>query len=416
MLNRSTSGFTLIEMLISLAAGSAIVVVATAGFRTATQSLAVVNRIAIQNAMLVAGFEAATNEIDFWTAVDNPDDKNNQVLRGSIPASAKQPSIKMANGFLPFTAFKNTTFSSSPAAGSGLSELTTGWSPNPIAWAACDPRTWSRQAAFETSNGDRALTWGNWTLFSHVRQISNPNDILARHWYEGQVKGLIDALGFYGMCDYLPSNAFYLFRCVQPVDVFEAKYRCTGWPVQMLSDFNGSNSEWARWLGDRNDGFPLLGRAAVSNTDMPFFPTVVKISPRSGGNNFNNFDFYKIYFLNCRKKTMIGSVMDTNTDFSEYADLINNYLRSMTNYPAMMATIPGGWPDVGVKVLRWIDHGRNINQCIVDYSDAKSGVQFSVPFSCTGTTLRGARQQRRPDQGWVNDFTSEPTLDYETAP
>ncbi len=76
---------------------------------------------------------------------------------------------------------------------------------------------------------------------------------------------------------------------------------------------------------------------------------------------------------------------------------------------------PAHWPDVGVEVRRFVEHGHPVTACVVRCRDAISGESFVLPFTCVGTTLRGARGQRHPDGGWSDPFNG-PTLDIEVAP
>ena len=422
---RNPSGFTLIEMLISLAAGSAIVVVATAGFRAATQSLTAVNRIATGNAMLVAGFEAATNEVDFWTSIDQPNDPARQPMRGKKPGK---------NGFLPFAPFKNSDFLAPITEVSMPNEDTVGWSPHPMAWSAADPRTWTRhsaQVAWSENNvkeyGARAvsaLPWGNWTLFSHVKPTAGDPKMPAHHWYDGQVRGLLNSLGFYGLCDYLPSNAHFVYAGDKaPADAPDS-LSFFGIPACLLDHVG--------WLGlpIGHDGTNAgTGRVTCSLGGRPVdFPSAIAFAdPPISGYLFESWNVGSIEPLNPRYRPVFGLewfrwYVDRDQRIKDFrSSLLNNQrlnlsIRAMTNYPPMMEGIPSSWPDVSAKVLRLIDAGRVMNISVLDFIDPATGERFSTPFTCMGTSLRGARQQRRPDRGWVINPKDDATLDYDVAP
>ena len=68
-------GFTLIELMISVTLGMLIVYVAVAGFRAASQSITITNRLAMETAILRAGCLAGNERLDFWYDFDDPEDE-----------------------------------------------------------------------------------------------------------------------------------------------------------------------------------------------------------------------------------------------------------------------------------------------------------------------------------------------------
>ena len=56
---RLQRGFTLIELMIAISLGMLLVYTATAGFRSASQSVTLSNRLALENSLLRAGYFAA---------------------------------------------------------------------------------------------------------------------------------------------------------------------------------------------------------------------------------------------------------------------------------------------------------------------------------------------------------------------
>ena len=117
MNSRHHDGFTLVELIISIGLGLIIVYTAFAGFRAASQTVTVANRLSIENAMLRAGVVAAPDELDFWRAYDEPGIR--------IPLRAGAPGTG-----LPFAPFKNTW----PQSNSGNPEEDRGYEPEPDAW------------------------------------------------------------------------------------------------------------------------------------------------------------------------------------------------------------------------------------------------------------------------------------------
>lgn len=369
------AGFTLVELLIALAAGSVIVLTATAGFRAALQSVSVANRHAVENMMLRTGMELALEEVDFWRTMDHPDQLDQQVLRRLTKGKAG----------LPFVPFKEGPLGTDPRPGR-FAEDAVGWNPNPMAWAPWEPRTWFRGNHAE-GVVDSDLRWGNYTIYSYTK----PGDSqAAHHWYGGQVKGLVDHLGFYGLCEYLPSNALFSYHGQVPLDAGSKEISLGGKPKAM--ELQGS------WLypSDGGDQCPK-GRIRSTLGSRYILPSV------------DNAEYGSL----CRSIAKIG-YEGRDTNFSP--EVVKNFFRDVANHPVVMTVVPYEWPEVGIEVLRFVERGRMVTACVINCYDAKNGNRFILPFTCSGTTLRGARQQRRPSKGWVEDPYTEPTMDYDKAP
>ena len=72
MTSNRTTGFTLIELMISIALGMLIIYTAVAGFRVASQTITVTNRLSLENSLLRSGYFEAEHQLDFWTNLDDP--------------------------------------------------------------------------------------------------------------------------------------------------------------------------------------------------------------------------------------------------------------------------------------------------------------------------------------------------------
>ncbi|MBA3707583.1 MAG: prepilin-type N-terminal cleavage/methylation domain-containing protein [Planctomycetes bacterium] len=70
---RRASGFTLIELMIAISLSAVIVMVAVTAFRQAAQTMAVVNRLSVENVLLRTGYFINTEHVDFWNSHANPD-------------------------------------------------------------------------------------------------------------------------------------------------------------------------------------------------------------------------------------------------------------------------------------------------------------------------------------------------------
>jgi hypothetical protein len=386
-----TQAFTLIEMMISVSLGMAIVYVAVIGFNVAAQSISITNRMAIETAILRAGCVAANERLDFWTDYDDPDNTADQRLRGSN-----------ATGGLPFTPM-SVVF---PLVRHPTDqELTRGWDPAEP-WKAADPRTWWRGNLAEKFQSGMLL--GRYGIFGNTQPpvlvtgaaIGIPGGIgtygtvqVAHEWYYKQVWGLHNALGYYGYAEYLPQNT--LFACHQDYQI----------PVP-------GNPE----SGTNQDGMPLL----------LFKP----------GTSFDNGEGGQEYPKGLWRLTMLTSYAVVSPTSANAGDPRAHRSRYTTGYhdnPADFRRFlretengqrlldgPGHWAQADVTLQRFIKTGRFVNLCRVRLVDKVSGAITEVAYTGFGTTLRGARLQRRHPSaggGWSDHdnrvgVADDPTLDH----
>ncbi|HEX3135240.1 MAG TPA: prepilin-type N-terminal cleavage/methylation domain-containing protein [Planctomycetota bacterium] len=119
-------GFTLIELMISIALGAVLLYTAMAAFRVAAQSVTLANRLSLENAVLRAGYQVVHRDLDFWTDVDDPETSTRQALRPGAVASG-----------MPFT-----PFSTSWSTATSDAETAVGHDRRDTAWAMGNPRVW----------------------------------------------------------------------------------------------------------------------------------------------------------------------------------------------------------------------------------------------------------------------------------
>ena len=409
-----TAAFTLIELMIAIALGTIILMTAFAAVRTTALAVASTKRLALENQLLRIGVEQALEEVDFWTTVDDPEDPANQKLRGSEGAGGRLPFAPFQNAPDAITGgtFIDPTPSSTaeePGSGqpTGVPAVTTavlptphgGWNPNPLAWAACNPRTWPRSLPAEESNTSEC--WGTGGIYDNLDPTRSWH-----HWYAGQVRGLLDALGFYGAYDYLPSSAFLVYHGAAPRGCGGG----TAWggvPAGLIA--NGG------WLSCKDgDDNSMKGRIRNTNGSRYFLPAPGAIAP--GPFHVDNVARTWISIgYNGRDTTTVGTVTSSWNDLT-----VQGFLANSAAAAALLASRPQLWPEVSFAVRRFIEHGHPIAACQVLCRSPLTGESFVVPFACLGPTLRGARQQRRSPNaalpGWVQDPASEATLDYEAPP
>lgn len=380
-------GFTLIELMISIALGLMIVYVATAGFRVASQSITMTNRLAIENDILRAGCLAANERLDFWADYDNPDgDASEQTLRG-----------KDATGGLPFTpmslVFPRQVDTSSPP----NPELNRGWDPQEL-WSAADPRLWWHGNLAEKVGSEMAL--GRYSICTNslspanitASGIGSYGTVTAPHvWHNRQMWGLFSAIGFYGFTDYMPQNT--LFSCYQEYQTIAPPFEGTnndGMPLALFRP--GSNF----YNGEGSGIIPGLWRLTMATSFAVISPTSANATNPSAH----------------RSRYTVGYWNDPN-DFRRF----NNETINARN----LLSGPSHWPTSDVLVQHFIKSGRMINLCRVQLHHPITGVTTELAFTSFSTTLRGARMQRRhPIQGggWaeydnrigvVNDKTLDDT-------
>ncbi|MBA3700214.1 MAG: prepilin-type N-terminal cleavage/methylation domain-containing protein [Planctomycetes bacterium] len=392
---RPLSAFTLIELMIAVSLGMLVLYTAFAAVRVATGAVTASQRLATENAMLRIGLEAAVDEADFWTGSDDPEVGGNRPLRG----------IDAGNGAgRPFTDFRDLGFIDPAAANATWNETPgstrRGWSASPLAWSAADPRTWCRANVAEEGtvnpggNSPRTF-WGHFGIYSHI----DPNR--AWHaWYPNQVRGLIDGLGFYGLFEYLPSNAFAIYHGTTPPKGASNNTISFGGVPVALTD-NGLN-----WLCPSDGGDNTMkGRIRNSNGSRYYMP-----GPQAA---------------TIGDARLLAKIGYEGRDSGYNASEITNFLdRTRTRRELMrrngVLTAPGHWPEVTYRVHRFIERGHPVTLCVVEMTSPLTGAQIALPFTTVATTLRGARQQRRPGDGWSDPFSAiaaeRETLDYVDLP
>ncbi|MDA3962562.1 MAG: prepilin-type N-terminal cleavage/methylation domain-containing protein [Planctomycetota bacterium] len=186
-------GFTALELLIAIAIGSLVLMVAYSAVRMATATISAARRMDVQNQAMRSGFLVANEELDFWTALDDPDDPARQRLRAvsvqQLDGKAVHTAPEQTYG-LPFVALKDLPPENQWAAGgSGFNLLAAdptlltdaqfrddastgelfrldrarGFDARP--YQADDPRRWYRGCMFEPGHLDREV--GRYGMFSN---------------------------------------------------------------------------------------------------------------------------------------------------------------------------------------------------------------------------------------------------------
>jgi prepilin-type N-terminal cleavage/methylation domain-containing protein len=465
---RYRHGFTLIELMISVALGSLIVYTAVAGFRVASQSITVTNRLALENALMRSGLEQACDRMDFWTDCDNPDNPAEQTLRNADPAL--NPPTRVAaealagyKSGLPFTPMKDVF----PLSVNPDPEKVTGWNPQDR-WPASESRTWfhgnlTQKARSNFCDGfysifcnakDTHLVKGNdcdwwWKMagLSDYGTVSVPHT-----WYMGQVWGMHQALGFYGFADYMPANLIYVAygdvssgnRAIFGTDNSNEwgngnnKLSGTGQvDVGEILDPLITNQDGAYWqfilpnsrFSQCDEGgwwskeFPNgLGRLTQNGAFALVSPTFKNPTPIDTFIHVDNpknplAHQWKFTVGHLQSNALLSQNGQSNArDSSESLELqFTRYLKATDNTTKVIESGgPAQWPKAEVTVKRFIKNARFVQLCTLRWTSPVTGASAELSFSGFGTTLRGARQQRceTPDKGWAKWYGPTATTTF----
>lgn len=339
---RTRRGFTLIEMVIAVALGSLIISVAAAGFRVASQTVTLANRMSLQNAMLRTAVVAANEELDFWDSFDSRTDPTRQVLRGATYPFAP----------MDFRS-DNTVLDFNPA--------------HPRLWWS--GHLWSSNRASDGTNYQRRL--GDYSLFGRQGMTSfeplidtqYPGLIAERSWRHNIVPYISNNLGYIAAFDYLPANFVYGFY--DDTGDMPIEFGAPGvGPGRFRNNWHGRNSPMQKCEAGHDNGYILTNTTGVSG-----YPNTHPNSHRASYNDRG------------------GTWTDTL-----YPDRFNAFpLVSFTN------ALPSLWPTTRMQVkmcYQWMDFRHQVR---IEQTDPYSGTTTAMVLHGMTTTLRGARRQRGLD-------------------
>lgn len=389
--------FTLIELLIAISIGALVVYTALVGVRVASNAVMVSNRMALENGLLRVSLIEALQEVDFWLDSDNPNEPTEQPFR-------KWDANLGGMAFMPFSSKNDKTTGGlfidtslnfpEPLATTSKADVG-GWNPHPLARASANPRTWTRSNYFDQEEGPKHH-WGTAFIYSNVDPGASPH-----YWQAGQINNLLDTLGFWGMIEYLPSNTIFGYYATGEDWAPLGARRTIGWsgaPWSLLK-----NREWFN-TGD-GPAHGMKGRYGNTNGASYALPGPQEAVPKR---------FRKYYQIGYQGRDA------RNGGFAGAFDpaAITDFMESTKVEAPDVETraMPELWPRVQYAVRRLIVRGQLINSVILTCHNPLDGREFQIPFICSGTTLRGARQQRDPNEGWAKDEYQGPSLDYPFLP
>jgi hypothetical protein len=68
----------------------------------------------------------------------------------------------------------------------------------------------------------------------------------------------------------------------------------------------------------------------------------------------------------------------------------------------IMQFSPDSWPIVSIGTARYIKSAKYVNISKINWTDPFTGNTSELSFTGIGSSLRGARMQRKPGGGWAN--------------
>ncbi len=423
---------SLIELMISVSLGLVIVLTAFAGFRAASASVTTANRLSLENALMRNGYLVANEEVDFWTQYDNPDptipDNPGPGLRQ--PRPLRQVDNGIGNAFTPFAV-------GSPSyqyAAGATADADRGWDPA-YAWPMHDPRVWHRGDMAEKCNGimlhgryalvsctEPTMTARTAPWFDQVDPDSPPiapvDPVLDRvyadygavtvphSWLDNQVRGLFDSIGWYGTCEYLPNNA--IFECTTPyaegdpwtpgrtspsgrVWAYSFPYD-VGDPTRFVNSDGGQQTPKGLWRLSFETAYALHDPHSLASAAAQVAQS--------------------------RRRYHVGF---TWGNAAQKTAEIDNFKKTTAVEVVPLPLRPVSWPQVDVTIHRFIRCRRYAAISLIRWTSPITGEVAELSFANFGSTLRGARQQRRRDgNGWAEwdnqaGFVNDPTLDSPPA-
>jgi hypothetical protein len=463
--------FTLVELLIAIALGTAIVTVAAAGMRVAAQTITLAQRLERTNELIAIGAMAAFDELDFWDSYDDArGDASRQRLRGSCqPAGALTAAGGRLRLGLPFAPFARASDGYPPVWEPGSPRsVGDGWHDDERLWAvsADNELTWWPGNKAETQESD--CRFGHYSIlglsrlpgenpvpidggtsgavggwqprnggglygqvdFGGVPPAPAPGQPVRayRHqvkgWLYDAIHGLGDAIGWYGMMDYLPANTIVCYATRyrpmignnfnnSPGDSTDA----AGRPIFLIKTFARASTAWQfpdkPWymLQSFSTNWSPHGMDFLTSyTAYALLPVNDNRGETTATLSAEELAFYGRDFV--RMENVDIPVGDwgaaTTNQFVEpsYPNAVersgdavfNAYVSRTSSTRPVMAMRPAGWSDVSLSVARYLRLCRYSTQLKVSWTDPLTGERADLRFTAMGTTLRGARRQRNLDQ------------------
>ncbi len=370
-----------------------------------------------------------------------------------IPNNGKAGTAYSMRG-LPFTPFQSmaavTDLHDSglrifQRAGAAGSDTERGWDPN-YHWKASDQRTWFQGDWGSPENGD--LRFGRYSLITNVRPsvtLGDPTRISATRdpvsdgpygldmrwvdyssssgfntgnyniggpvpplhtWRENQLRGIQACLGNYGLMEYAPANTLFTSQGGDwwykppvppgniPADPTNATKVVDESMVQLLP---GSIWPSMRYRGQKTE---ISG--PIPRSPYIYYENAGIIT--KGNDRGLNDVIMDHHGYHGRSGLMFSGIGVDVSGTQQYLGQVKNWRRfenKINVREPLMVRKPAQFPDVTVSVERYHTDGHFATACAVRWVNLQTGQLVEVHFNGFGTTLRGARQQRKPGGGWA---------------
>ena len=242
-------------------------------------------------------------------------------------------------------------------------------------------------------------------------------------WYQRQVLGLIGTLGYVGFMSYMPPNAIYGFYTGYQ-DVDGSPYGNQGYDG--LCHGNGLFSGLSAYSNPRTMSAiePGLGTFFVWGNPVTLLSRtrglvghtwqVLAAQPQfeQMGNDVNVLRV---------TNQMLWQHTASNGDGSEAPEsllMTSRYLHQVMGDANNSYRGPEAWPRVSVSVTRMLGFAHFQNNAAIQMQNPLTGKVIEFSWMGLGTSLRGARMQRKKSGGWANwnnassaYSTNDPNLD-----
>lgn len=451
----SVAAFTLIEMMIAVALGSMVILVAMSGFRTASQTITVANRLSLENSLLRSGYFEAQIQLDFWTNLDDPTRVDgDRPLKGdqSVGTKLDWPYNDVQRG-LPFTPMSRLQTNVWPKSGIPRTPTGTplpdgsvgnwvmprpmstianasweddrGWDPT-YYWSPHDPRTWCRANMAEKDrdndgNGNNGpdnlpkMINGRYAIFANTSKtaqtlavyklktnLNHPDPAqrptMQEVSYSGYPDDDIHSWYYNHLSGLVKAMGYAAFCDYLPANSIYTWYSNSGDRTTGGMEKLGVTP----WYGLSNgDGGQRTSRGIYRNT---YSCSYGYINPRSWD-----------YGLTATPPLSGTPLADRVLRQRYYQSYESDYgategdgskrlrwLLSHVNHPEQLLDArPANWPEIQVSVGRIIKNAHHVAVAKVRRFSPLNGELIELSWCGLGTTLRGARQQRNQATGWA---------------
>jgi prepilin-type N-terminal cleavage/methylation domain-containing protein len=427
MIRANRHAFTLIELMIAVALGALIVYTAVAGFSAASTAITRANRLSLDNGLLRASYFQAQAYLDFWTDLDDPE--ADQPASNPLRATQAVRGLSRPRG-LPFTPMRtvNPTFDGDwlphDPRGWYRGNLVDGYRESTLIWENRSGRWVNASEDPVPPDSYPHLLFGRYALFSGVEDTPsnlayrintdpNPSPTTVDHgidriltlrydapvahagirdplWYARQLNGLIDGLGYYAFCEYLPSNLAYAWY-----GSANSRTAPAGIPLRLLRDGDTGGlpggAFFDRAESDRDGRAPVahgLFRQTFSTAHGVFNPRAMPAE--LADNHYRSF----------AADRAAASEYDRENLNSRNQEL-QKLLTRTAHLETLCARLPDTWVRPFVAVGRFVKEGHFVRLARVQGQHPLTGEIVELSWAGLGSTLRGARMQRRSDRGWA---------------